>query len=219
MSSSTEKHIAVTKTARYYVSNAAKGKVRNLWIVCHGYRQLAAKFINKFSPLFADDALVVAPEGFHRFYIEGYSGRVGASWMTREDRLNDIKDYVSFLDQLLEQIKKDYLISDNCKINVLGFSQGAATACRWVSSGKFKPDNLILWAGVFPPDLQENFAFQSLRTFVLLGDQDEFTTTEIFKTQEEELKKMKIDYRFIGFKGKHDIYPEPLVYLSNKLKS
>ena len=36
----------------------------------------------------------MAPEGLSRFYLEGFSGKVGATWMTREDRLNDIDNYL-----------------------------------------------------------------------------------------------------------------------------
>jgi predicted esterase len=219
MTTALENHLIVSKTARYYTSPATIGKVKSIWFVCHGYRQLAANFINKFSSIFNDETLVVAPEGFHRFYIEGFSGKVGASWMTREDRLNDIKDYVNFLDALYKHLKQEYKLTKNCTVNLLGFSQGAATVCRWVSKGNVPTNNLILWAGVFPPDISENIEFKNLATYVLLGDQDEFTSSEIFNSQEEELKNHGIDYHFIGFKGKHDIYSEPLNYLKNQFSN
>jgi predicted esterase len=36
---------------------------------------------------------------------------------------------------------------------VLGFSQGVATIARWIAAGETRPDELILWAGSFPPEI------------------------------------------------------------------
>jgi hypothetical protein len=50
----------------------------------------------------------VAPEGLSRFYFEGgFHGpgsKVGATWMTREDRLAKIEDYVGYLDALHDAV-------------------------------------------------------------------------------------------------------------------
>ena len=40
---------------------------------------------------------IIAPQGLHKFYLEGTSGRVGASWMTKENREDDIKNYLVYL--------------------------------------------------------------------------------------------------------------------------
>ena len=64
-------------------------------------------FIRKFRALF-DDLLVVAPEGMHRFYLQGSSGRVGASWMTKEAREDDIADNLRWLQELDAHISAQY---------------------------------------------------------------------------------------------------------------
>ena len=66
-------------------------------------------FIKKFEQLKRPEILFVAPEGLHRFYLKGNAGRVGSSWMTKEDRLNDIDDYNRMLDQVAKEI------SENCR--------------------------------------------------------------------------------------------------------
>jgi hypothetical protein len=61
-------------------------------LVTHGYGQLAKTFIRRFEPIMDAQTLVVAPEGLSRFYWGGFDGPVVASWMTREDRLDEIAD-------------------------------------------------------------------------------------------------------------------------------
>ncbi|MDO7610183.1 MAG: hypothetical protein MUQ68_04950, partial [Crocinitomicaceae bacterium] len=84
-----------SKTYRYFTLGD-KNKSKRLLIVLHGYGQLAKFFLRKFS-MCSDSSFVVAPEGPHRFYRKGYSGRVGASWMTKEARDHDIKDNIIWL--------------------------------------------------------------------------------------------------------------------------
>jgi hypothetical protein len=66
--------------------------VHDVWIVCHGYGQLAADFLAAFQVIAAADRLLVAPEALNRFYPgvttgpHGPDSPVAATWMTREDR-------------------------------------------------------------------------------------------------------------------------------------
>ena len=84
---------------RRYFQNDLEGK-KQILIALHGYGQLGQYFYRKFNSLEADFGLVV-PEGPHRFYLEGSSGRVGASWMTKEWREQDIQENNSYLKQLI----------------------------------------------------------------------------------------------------------------------
>jgi len=84
------------RTARIALLGRPGPEVRHLWLVLHGYRQLAPYFLRKFAPLARPDTLIAAPEGLSRFYLEGYYGKVGASWMTREARLDEIADQISY---------------------------------------------------------------------------------------------------------------------------
>jgi hypothetical protein len=79
------------RTYRYAVSGNPTAK--NLLYVLHGYGHLAPYFIRKFNSL--EDSFIVAPEGMYRFYLYGSSGRVGACWMTKEERLDDALDFYS----------------------------------------------------------------------------------------------------------------------------
>ncbi|SHK86922.1 alpha/beta hydrolase [Rhodothermus profundi] len=145
-------HLSVTRTARYYTLGRPGPALRELWFVLHGYGQLASSFLEPFRSLVHDETrLFVAPEALSRFYLEGFSGRVGASWMTREDRLAEIADYVAYLDALYNHLQMH--LPGSPTLHVLGFSQGAATACRWLALGRARAQRLILWAGDVPEDL------------------------------------------------------------------
>ncbi len=97
-------HLPVGRTARYYTLGPIGAATRQVWFACHGYGQLAERFLQRFEPLDDGAHLIVAPEGLSRFYLSDNprERRVGATWMTREDRLNEIADYVRYLDTLCE---------------------------------------------------------------------------------------------------------------------
>ena len=136
------------KTFRYQLIHGNEGVEKVLYAL-HGYGQLVEYFIRKFKHT-PEDLLIVAPEGMHRFYLNGTSGRVGASWMTKIARESDISDIISYLNELDRQISSIYTIK---KRYLLGFSQGGAAAARWEQLGNVKFDGMILWACIFPPDL------------------------------------------------------------------
>lgn len=205
-----DRYIECVKTNRYYLQGNEKNPAR-LVFVLHGYGQLARFFMRKFQVLFDDHTLVVAPEGMHRFYLSESAGRVGASWMTVEDRLNDIKDYVRYLDALASEImgtmnKKPELI-------VLGFSQGGATACRWASMGQSRIESLILWGAPFPPDLnmdEHAVALRRLRIELVVGTEDEVVRSEGFVQAPALLDQYGIAYSITQYKGGHEIVPAVL---------
>ncbi|MBK6951958.1 MAG: hypothetical protein IPH24_07885 [Crocinitomicaceae bacterium] len=97
-----EHKLVISNTARYFSHGNPQAK--NLVVVLHGYGQLASYFIQKFEFLDPENYYVIAPEGLHRFYLNGTSGRVGASWMTKENREDDITNYLLYLNALLEKI-------------------------------------------------------------------------------------------------------------------
>lgn len=210
-----EKHnIAVNKTATYYTSGNTK-TATTIWFVLHGYGYLAKYFIKKFTPILNENTCVIAPEGLSKFYLKGVGvdGRTGASWMTKEDRENEIIDYVNYLDQLYDAILNQN-IAPNVKINIVGFSQGGATASRWISSGKVKVNNFILWASVFPSDM--NFKkFHKVNTHFLYGDNDEYVTEERVTKQHEIIASSGVNINTITFQGNHDI-PESVLLKQTK---
>jgi len=199
--------ITTSKTQRCFVQgNISKSNL--LLIVLHGYGQLGAYFLRKFNQL-SDEYYIVAPEGMHHFYLNGSSGRVGASWMTKEARTSDIEDNNKYLDAVIESVKSQKTFE---KILLLGFSQGGATAARWSAQRK-DIDQLILWASVFPPDIEKStFSNYKKGTFVI-GKQDEFYDSA---AQAKEISNYKnLGFEIIEYEGKHDIEGTTLLKIFN----
>ena len=197
-----ERAIRVPRTARYAVLGDP-ATASELWFVLHGYRQLARRFIRRFDGLpglGSGDRAVVAPEGLSRFYIErevrgphGPESRVGASWMTREDRESEIRDYVEYLDLLVEEVGSSSRHphpgtgSAPPRLVVLGFSQGCETAARWVSLGRVNPAELVLWGGGLAEDLPRGPAVRALgdlRLRLVVGDEDQWARRRSMETLE-----------------------------------
>ena len=208
--------IQIQKTARYYTLGDRTEKTENIWFVCHGYGQLASHFIRKFDGIADEENLVIAPEGFHRYYLDEKHERTGASWMTRDDRLDDIDDYVAMLDRIHDEVAESF----EGKIILLGFSQGVATVARWYGMGKVKAHHLILWAGVFPPDLpleKEHWNFDRSHNHLVIGNKDEYFDEDRKEKVLSEIREKGIKFDYYTFDGGHTIDRETLNHIKNKL--
>ena len=212
----TEHHLTVNRTARFHTLGELDGDPRDVWIACHGYAQLAGRFIRHFAPLENPTRLVVAPEALNRFYfdpvfgVHGPESKVGATWMTREDRLREIADYVGYLDALHATV---FARIDRRAITlrVLGFSQGAATVIRWVGCGNVQPDHLILWSSGLPPDLDSEAEQlrQVPRISVVVGNRDE-TAVRAADAERERFEQFGLRYELVRFDGGHELHAETL---------
>jgi predicted esterase len=203
-------HISVPRSARYLTLGEFDSDLREGGFVCHGYGELASEFLERFSVLDDGSRLLVAPEGLSRHYTDHDSGRVGASWMTREERVAEIDDYVRYLDLVYSQVMEQ-LDGDRVSVHVLGFSQGAATAARWISSGAVEVNGLILWGGLVPSELDFDVLRAGLGTAGLVlvrGDRDRIMKLDAMREQQAELSRYGIRVRTIMFDGGHSIDPD-----------
>jgi predicted esterase len=190
--------------ARYFKLGEISSTTKHCWFVLHGQGQLAQYFIQKFKSLESPTVCVIAPEGLSHYYLNGFGGRVGATWMTKENRLMDIENYICYLNTLLQQLS----LPSQIQITVLGFSQGAATASRWVMDGKINCKRLILWGGIFPPDINFDNGKQLLHNkeiFSINGATDPFMTNEKFEEMRNLSERLDVKPTQIMFDGGHDI--------------
>jgi predicted esterase len=214
-----EHHFTAARTARYEQLGEPSAATRQLWLVAHGYGQLAAYFSRHFKALHAADptgTVVVAPEALSRFYLSGTSGRVGASWMTTADRLAEIADQAAYLDALLAHLLAT--CPPDVRVTVLGFSQGTATVSRWLAARAdgWRPHQLILWAGDFPADIEVEVAQRLLRglpVVLVSGEQDGYVGPEKLATQAETLRLHGAQVTMETFEGNHTMYPPLLQQL------
>jgi predicted esterase len=214
-----QKNIAVQKTARYFVLGEASENIECVWFVCHGYAELANYFLKKFDLLNDGKTLIVAPEALNRFYWMGFSGRVGASWMTKEDRETDIADYIAYLNTVYSEVMQT-LGNKKVKTVAFGFSQGTATVGRWVANKKSPIDQLILWAGNFPHDVdlqKEQVLINQMKPILVYGDEDEFMTADTIKKNTDLFTNNYIAHTLIHFNGKHAIHQETLLEIAKNV--
>src|SRR2546423_9364833 len=190
-----EHHIGVTRSARYFTLGNSSSGVEEVWFACHGYGQLAARFLEKLRVLDDGRRYLVAPEGLSRFYLSESptERRVGATWMTREDRLAEIDDYVRYLDAVYADVLRS-LDRAAVTVHVLGFSQGTSTVSRWAAMGNAKIDRLTLWGGEFPPDLDLTVdalvsRLRGMQLALVYGRSDEYITPKVIQTITSRLRQ------------------------------
>ncbi len=202
-----EHHFSFEQTRRYY-QNDLEGK-RHILIALHGYGQLAQFFYRKISFL-SEDWGILVPEGPHRFYLEGSSGRVGASWMTKEWRAQDIEENIAYLQQLIEKVWAEH---PHTTFHLLGFSQGGATAARLFQRCPELFAQLILWASVFPPDLEKQVFPTEKKLDFVLGKQDPYFDLKSRMMALEEYDNR--GFQNYNFEGGHDIDQQTLLAVLN----
>ena len=207
-----EHHLEVPKTARYFCSGAAEPDARELWVVCHGYAQLASRFLRHFDPIANEGRLIVAPEALSRCYLDtkgvhGPEARIGATWMTREDRLAEIADHVRYLDLLVEELMRRRGAPFE-KTTVLGFSQGVATVSRWLANGVTRADHVVVWGGLMPADVMTPAhlpLFGGATLSVVIGESDPLVDPARITAELEKLDAAGITYEEIRFSGGHEL--------------
>jgi predicted esterase len=212
-------HLPVPRTARYCTLGSSGPAVRELWIACHGYGQLAADFLAGFGAVAGPERLVVAPEALSRFYMEeevgphGAESRVGATWMTREDRLTEIEDYVGYLDRLYQHVRAGLDGAAPLEVVALGYSQGTATIARWAARTTAHLDELVLWGGRLPPELEPAALAErwgGLRVTLVVGTRDRWLRESAVRDEAARLREQGLSVGVLTFEGGHRLDDEAL---------
>ena len=189
----------------------APGTVKELWYVLHGYAMRAVPFLESCGAVHDSSRLIVAPEALSRFYEGNLSAPahrtapVGASWMTRDEREHEIADYLHYLDDLHTMVTSR-LDGSTPVITVLGFSQGGATAARWVASGRVHAQRLVLWGSGLAPELDistPGLPIRAAETVFVVGSTDVFITPKIVQREFDRLRAAAFPFHFVSFDGGH----------------
>ena len=214
----TTQQVSFTIEAPYFTWGEKSEKTQNIWIVCHGFGQLARHFMKRFDVLDPETNYVIAPQGLSRFYMDNYT-KVAASWTTREFRDMHVDNQIAYLDQIYSREITPELLAQ-AKFNLLGFSQGVSVVTRWTAYRQIPIDRLILWAGGFPPELTpEKWTFlkSDMELWVVVGKDDEFLTDDRKKKQEELITNSIKKPEVIIFDGKHEVKREALKAFVDRL--
>lgn len=206
-----EHHLSVRKTARYYTLGKPGPSIDDVWFACHGYGQLASEFVKEFECIEAGRRLIVVPEALSRYYLASGPGfhsadaKIGATWMTREDREAEIADYVAYLDDLYAEVFNT-IDRERVQVTVVGFSQGGATANRWLTRGTARVDRLLMWGSLLASDsdLEQSAAFfREVELTIVHGTRDQFADTGMIANYQKLMQAASIPYELVTFDGGH----------------
>lgn len=205
--------INIKRTAHYYTLGTESKTAKDIWLVLHGYGQLASRIIRKFDQLDLSEKHIIAPEALNKFYFKREPLTLGATWMTMHQRLDEIQDYLHYLDEIYTSLE----LSSAQSFNVLGFSQGSATIMRWLDHARPPVSRMINWAGEFPPDIDYDLLVPYLNTipqkYYCVGDKDSIFTQDKVKLIVDFIAKTDPSISVNQFSGKHEINRDLLATL------
>ncbi len=211
-----ENLIEVKRSARVFSTGISIQNAKKVWLVFHGYGHSASHFLTKMYPLLDSETCILAPEGLSKFYLEGLSGRVGASWMTKETRELEIQDQLNYIDE----IALKYYLLEGKELNILGFSQGAAVALRWYFNRTVQVQNMVIWGAGLPAETSVEMAqkLNDCNCIFMLGDQDPFLKPEVLEEHFSKMDGLNFEHERIIYYGGHKIEKQAIEILKTKIK-
>lgn len=204
-----EKTVTYSAINTYVTQNSITSKTKNVWLVFHGIGYLSRYFVKYFQGLNPDENYIIVPQAPSKYYLKDEYKYVGASWLTKEGTMLDLKNVLNYVDAVFDAEE----IPNHLNLILFGFSQGVSVAARWLAHRKIPCKALILYAGGIPNELShEDFDFVDWRTMtvkIVYGDQDNYLIPERMENE-----RVKIDTVFGGnaeiitFEGGHEVKPE-----------
>ncbi|MEM9292866.1 MAG: phospholipase [Acidobacteriota bacterium] len=168
----------------------------------HGYGQRAEDALAALAGI--DGAYArAAVQALHPFYLprrEGGQGRVGASWMTKEDRGLAVEDNIAWVDQAIGALRERGLSGP---LVVSGFSQGVAMTYRAALLGAEKPAGALVLAGDVPPDFPQAELRRLPPVLLCRGLQDAWYTEEKMEADLQRLRAAEVEVTEHIFDGPH----------------
>lgn len=214
--------LSVRRTARWGLLGMLTPSTTDVWIVLHGYGHLIQPFASWTKWPAAPHRAFVFPEALQRFYIEDAArptphavAPVGANWMTRETRADDIADNHAYLDAVVGVARA---AAPGAQFTVLGFSQGGATASRWAAeraAAGDPPRRLVVWGSVLAPelDLGPSGPIRGVPVSMVVGVRDIWATPERIKAERERLAAASFPVTMHTFDGGHRMDDDTLARL------
>lgn len=205
----TQKQVEYTTTNTYETLNTLSNETKNVWLVFHGIGYLSRYFLKYFKELDPTENYIIAPQAPSKYYLSNSYTHVGASWLTKENTVSEIRNVAAYLNAVFE-IEN---IPEHCNLIIFGFSQGVSIATRWLALRKLKCRQIILYAGSLPNELKpSDFSFldaQDTRVKIIIGNQDPYLNEERMKTETEKINELFHDTAtIITFEGGHELKKE-----------
>jgi predicted esterase len=201
-----EHSLTTLRTARYFTLGSLD-RAAELWIVCHGYGQLASRFLERFRLIADDKRCIVAPEGLSRFYLSE-SPRSARGCELDDERRSAPRNrgLCQYLDAL-----HNHVAGGKAKVTALGFSQGTATVCRWTVLGAREEaiDRLIVWgerSAGSRPDRSRRRATAQDETHTGVWRTRRVLHAENHRRDRRGSAKHAVPYEVVSYEGGHEIH-------------
>ena len=133
--------------------------------------------------------------------------------MTRDNRQQEITDQIAYLTFWLKSLE----IPETTPITLIGFSQGVATAARWIAHGA-KIDTLIFTSGQLPPEWvtsPPNLGDRLKKIHIIRPKNDEYYTQDAFKVDVNILNQFGLHINRHEPEGTHTLNPKLLGEILN----
>ena len=209
------KRVSYQSSNSYETQNEFTSRTKNIWMVFHGIGYLSKYFLKYFEHLNAEENYIIAPQAPSKYYLKNEYKYVGASWLTKIDTKNEIKNNLAYLDAVADVEQ----LTNSKDLVLFAFSQGVSVLTRWMVSRKIKPKKVILYAGGIPNELtKEDFVYlnsESTEFSIVYGKTDMFLNEERLQKEIEKIKKLFPNRaEVIRFDGGHEIKPEIITELT-----
>jgi predicted esterase len=195
------RHATAAVHGRYLVLPPRWGQP-GLWLVgFHGYAHSAEKFLESLAGApQSPNWLVASIQALHPFYTR--SNQIVANWMTRQDRELAIADNVAYVDNVMDQIEREF--GPPRAIVYAGFSQGVAMAFRAGMIGRRACEAIIALGGDVPPELKVGETREWPRVLCATGNADAYYTPALLEQDVSFLRTRRPDAQSLVFEGGHE---------------
>lgn len=143
-----------------------------------------------------------AIQALHPFYTR--SGRVVASWMTRQDRELAIPDNVAYVADTLDALRRR---APGVPTVFCGFSQGTAMTWRAAAGVDHELAGILVLGGDVPPELSRESLSGLPAVLLGRGEEDTWYDEARLAADVERLEEAEVEVETFRFAGGHEWHP------------
>ena len=190
-----------TRTNGYYLVGPSSTK-SPLLVGFHGYAQMASDNMKILEQIAKNREMTrCAIQALNLFYTR--KNDVVANWMTKFNRLEAIEDNISYVAEVISQLKRDFKL-DN-RIIYFGFSQGGPMAYRAALFAPHSCDGLIILGGDLPPELAKVDLSKLPPVLLCRGNNDQIIPKEQLEKDKAILEQKNVKCEVFEFDAEHHI--------------
>ena len=109
---------------------------------------------------------------------------------------------------------------EQINLNILGFSQGGSTACRWALNEKFNINSICFWGSDIPKEcLTEKYRnrWSTMKISIIIGKEDTLIPLEYREKFRDLINDYELNYSLVEYDGDHRIIEDVLIDYANKI--